>query len=122
MPMAQRGSIGFAVMRLLTSRTDTTCFAAAKAASAAALSPNAIVTPILPSGQSGQILGACGFIAEFEIDDRGQRLVVHGDKLGGVARLCFGLGDDKRNTVADAANPVGEKNRTGGWIPFGPTP
>ena len=57
-----------------------------------------------------------------EVDDRGQRLVIHGDKLGGVARLRFGLGDDEGNAVADAADAVGEENRTGGRIPFAVRP
>jgi hypothetical protein len=44
----------------------------------------------------------------FEVNDRGQRLVIDCDKLGGVARLVLSFGDDKSNAVANAADAVGK--------------
>ncbi len=51
-----------AVTRLITNRCLTTRSALAKAASAAALSPNSCTKPIL-SGQSSHTLGAPGALA-----------------------------------------------------------
>jgi hypothetical protein len=42
-----------------------------------------------------------------KVDERGQRLVVHGDELGRVAGLGLSLGDDEGDMVADAADAVG---------------
>ena len=43
-----------------------------------------------------------------KIDERGQRLVVHGDELGGVAGFRLSAGYDEGNMVADAADTVGQ--------------
>ena len=88
--------------------------ALAKAASVAALSPNAIVTPTLPFGHCSQIFGASGFRRLLEIDERGQRLIVDVDKLGGIARLRLGFGDDEGDAVADATDAIGQQNRPRG--------
>ena len=93
--------------------------ASAKAASVAALSPNTIVTPILPFGHCSQIFGASRFRRLLQIDQRGQRLIVDVDQLGGIARLRLGLGDDEGDAVADATNPIGKQNRPRGRKPFG---
>jgi hypothetical protein len=42
----------------------------------------------------------------FRRDDRGQRLVLDLDQLGGVRRLMAGLGDDKGDIVADPADAI----------------
>ena len=60
--------------------------ALAKAASVAALSPSRCTKQML-SGQSSQTRGAPGLLASAVDDDRGQRLVVDLDQLGGVHRL-----------------------------------
>ena len=88
--------------------------ALAKAASVAALSPNAIVTPTLPFGQSLPDFRRRRLRRLLEIDQRRQRLVVDRNELGGVARLRLGLGDDEGDAVADAAHAVGEQHRARG--------
>ena len=81
-----------------------------------------MVTPTLPFGQSFQIFGACGLTASSRSTTRGQRLIVDNDKLGSIARLRLGFGDNEGDMIADAANAVGEQNRTRGWKPLRPAP
>jgi hypothetical protein len=111
-PIAQRGSIALAVMRLFSSRSVTTYFALAKAASVAALSPKTMVTALLPFGLEGLL----------QIDHRRQRLVVDRDELGGLARLRLGLGDDEGDAVTDAAHAICQQYRPHRAEAFGPTP
>ena len=54
--------MALALMRLLSSRSETTCLALAKAASVASLLPKASVNETLP-GQSSHTAGAPGFTA-----------------------------------------------------------
>ena len=44
-----------------------------------------------------------------EIDQRGQRLIVHGHKLGGIARLRLGFGNDEGDVIADTTDAIGEQ-------------
>ena len=41
-----------------------------------------------------------------DVGHAGQRLVVDDDRLGGIARLVAGLGDDRRDRFADEAHGV----------------
>ena len=66
---------------------------------------------MLPFGQSFQIFAACGFRRCFEIDERRQRLIIDGNKLGSIARLRLAFGDDEGDMIADAADAIGEQNR-----------
>ena len=45
--------------------------------------------------------------------DRGQCCVIDQDHLGGVLRLVGGIGDDKGDAIADAANAVADQDRVG---------
>ena len=98
------------------------CFAFAKAASVAALSPNAIVTPTLPFGHCSQIFGRVRLGRLFYIDERGQRLIVDVNELGGIAGLSLGFGDDEGDAVADATNAVGKQDRPRGGKSLGSAP
>ena len=102
-----------AVTRLITKRCLTMWSARAKAASAAALSP-ARWTKQMLSGQSSQTRGAPGFDRVGGRGDGGQRLVVDLDQLGGVRRLCIGLGDHEGDVVADPAHAVLRQRRDSG--------
>ena len=61
-------------------------------------------------------LGCPIFGGVFEIDHRRDRLVVHLDHLGGIARLAQRLRDDERDAVADEAHLVGNEHRLEGTV------
>ena len=96
--------------------------ALAKAASTAALSPNAIVTPTIAARALLPDFQRRGLRRLLEIDERRQQLVVDRHELGGVARLRLRFGDDEGDAVADAADAVGEQNRARGRKTGRPTP
>ena len=48
-----------------------------------------------------------------EIDQRRQRIDVGDHRLGGVGRLLVGLGDDRRDRLADPAHLAGREQRAG---------
>ena len=50
----------------------------------------------------------------FKVDDRGKRLIIDADKLGRVARLRLGFGDNERHVIADATDTIGHEQRTRG--------
>jgi hypothetical protein len=62
-----------------------------------------IVGGFVPNGRSARL---CRILCR---DDGGQSLVLDLDQLGRVRRLMTGLGDDKRDVVADPADPRGNR-------------
>ena len=98
---AARASIEFTTMRLLTTVSFVTCAALANSASVAALSPisqsNARLLLHLRPDQ--RRTPASIAVARSVIG--GQDVVIDLDRLGRVARLLDGLGDDEGDRVAD---------------------
>ena len=64
-----------------------------------------IVRAIVPDARRAPGDGAFGR------GDRGQRLVLDLDPLGGIHRLVFCFGDNKGNVIADPAHPVLDERR-----------
>ena len=61
----------FALSRWFSTRSDTTCFAVAKAASVASLLPNISAKDTFPVGQSSNSRGASGFTASSGVSTAG---------------------------------------------------
>ena len=65
-----------------------------------------IVRRLVPDG------GGARLDCVLHIDDRGDRLIVDDDKLGGIARLCERFGDDESDTISNGAHPAAAENGT----------
>ena len=97
-------------MRLFTTVSLVTCAALANCASVAALSPISQSNTML-CATSGQTSGAPLSSRRRQVGDRRQDVVIHLDRLRGVARGLGGVGDDERHRIADMAHHAVRQHR-----------